>query len=201
MNNRSRFGRAFTFAAALALAPLAMLTTATHGNVALANDVAPDSNVSPAGAALPQAILMEKILESAKPGKNDVSPTSKVVELVNVERRSAGLQPLRENDKLNTAAQAHAADMAKRNYFSHDGLDGSTPSQRVTKAGYAWMMVAENIAAGYETPEDTVRQWMESPPHRANILDPQLEDIGVGRAANAGSDFRYYWVQNFALAP
>ncbi|MFA6039474.1 MAG: CAP domain-containing protein [Candidatus Peribacteraceae bacterium] len=122
----------------------------------------------------------------------------RILELVNGERQKANLSPLAWNDKLALAAQRHAEDMQAQNYFSHTGLNGSTPSDRVKAAGYAptctgcqWSSsYGENIARGQRTPEQVMNDWMNSPGHRANILNPDFLELGVGIAGT-------YWAQEF----
>jgi uncharacterized protein YkwD len=125
----------------------------------------------------------------------------RVVELTNAQRSQAGLQPLRLNLQLNAAAQAHTEDMAIHDFFAHTALNGSSPGDRTRLAGYSSSSVGENIAAGYATPEAVVQGWMNSPGHRANILNSSYEEIGVGYyyAANDTGKVNYksYWTQNF----
>lgn len=102
------------------------------------------------------------------------------------------------DSRLDAAAQGHATDMARANYFSHTGRDGSTVGDRVTRQGYAWSRVGENIAAGYRTPEDVVAAWLDSEGHCRNIMSGDFTQLGVGRATNSASRFGIYWVQNFA---
>ena len=122
---------------------------------------------------------------------------SEVIELVNVERGAEGLPPLSTDANLTSAARGHSEDMGLHNYFSHTGLDGRTPCERMTDAGYSWNYCGENIAAGQPTPEDVIDTWMASPGHRNNILNPNFCDIGVGYAYVAGSSYGHYWTQNF----
>ncbi|WP_342190492.1 CAP domain-containing protein [Paenibacillus macquariensis] len=68
--------------------------------------------------------------------------------------------------------------------------------------GVKWRAYGENIAAGQTTPEEVTRVWMNSPGHRANILDPRFTDIGVGYVAGtATSQYRTYWTQLFIQKP
>jgi uncharacterized protein YkwD len=127
-----------------------------------------------------------------------VSDQARVAELINVQRTQRGLPVLTVNAALTTAAQRYADYMATRNFFSHTGLDGSTMVSRAQAAGYTnWSYVAENIAAGYGTPDQVVNGWMNSSGHRANILSPNLKEIGVGKGYNAASTYKTYWVTDF----
>jgi uncharacterized protein YkwD len=109
--------------------------------------------------------------------------------LLNDQRDRRGLPPLRANDRLSDAAQRHARDMARRNYFSHDSRSGASFIDRIRRTGYldgarSWI-AAENIAWGtgrFATPKAIVKSWMDSPGHRANILSSSLREIGIGVA-------------------
>ena len=70
--------------------------------------------------------------------------------------------------------------MVASDFFAHEGPEGDTVADRVTAAGYRYSVVAENIAAGQRTPDEVVDGWMHSPGHRANILNPDVRQIGVG---------------------
>lgn len=120
---------------------------------------------------------------------------TEVIALTNAERTRAGLGILTEEPRLTAAAQSHSDDMAGRNYFDHTGLDGRHPADRVTAAGYTYRRCAENIAAGQPTPAEVVDGWMNSPGHRANILTPDLTQIGIGIAH--GGTYGIYWTQVF----
>jgi hypothetical protein len=124
---------------------------------------------------------------------------SEVIELVNVEREACNcnLHPLSYNQELTVAARRHSQDMGDQNYFDHTSLDGRKFYERITDAGYNYQTCGENIAAGYATPEAVVEGWMNSDGHRANILDPDYCDIGVGYAAVDGSQYYHYWTQDF----
>ncbi|MCU0492553.1 MAG: CAP domain-containing protein [Chloroflexaceae bacterium] len=121
-----------------------------------------------------------------------------VLALVNQERaKVANCPALVSNTSLMQAARGHSSDMATNNYFSHTGLNGSTPSSRARAAGYTSGGVGENIAAGYSSPASVMEGWMESDGHRANILNCSYRTIGVGYATNSGSRYRTYWTQKF----
>ena len=97
------------------------------------------------------------------------------------------------------AAARHAADMAGHDYFSHTGRDGSSPAQRVRRAGYGYRMTGENIAAGPMSPEDAMAGWITSPGHCANLMNARYTEMGVAFTANAQSAMGVYWVQLFGL--
>lgn len=130
-----------------------------------------------------------------------------VIELVNAQRLANGnLPPLKWVDTLTDAARYHATDMGQDDYFNHDTYDRvngalvkvcGTWDRVVGYYGSGWSALAENIAAGYSTPEQVMAGWMNSSGHRANILNPHLREIGVGYASVTGSTYTRYWVQNF----
>ena len=99
---------------------------------------------------------------------------------------------------LGNAALAHSLDMATHDYFEHAGADGSTPAARVTRAGYAWRVVGENLAAGVATAEEAVAGWLQSPPHCQNLMDPRFTDMGVGYMVNPRDRSVIFWTQVFA---
>ncbi len=119
-----------------------------------------------------------------------------VVARTNEQRRTAGCPALRVDPVLTAAARAHSADMALAAYFSHDSPDGRNPFDRITAAGFAFSTAAENIAAGQRDPGAVMQAWMNSPGHRANILNCGLTRIGVGVAT--GGPYGTYWTQDFA---
>ncbi|MGB7622719.1 MAG: CAP domain-containing protein [Terriglobia bacterium] len=126
----------------------------------------------------------------------------RVLELVNKERVKWGCRPLRMKSLLNDAAFEHSRDMARHHFMSHTGADGSQPGDRMTRAGYEWMKSAENIAAGYTSPESVVNGWMKSPGHRANILDCSFRDTGVGYVEVEDGSWRgdhHYWTEVFGI--
>jgi uncharacterized protein YkwD len=100
--------------------------------------------------------------------------------------------------RLAQAAQRHSRDMASHNFFSHTGSDGTQVDDRIDDTGYDWRTCGENIAAGYGTIRAVVNAWLASPGHCANIMDPDFQEMGLGKASNAGSDYGTYWTQVFA---
>ncbi|MGB3492892.1 MAG: CAP domain-containing protein [Elainellaceae cyanobacterium] len=140
---------------------------------------------------------------STNGSNNEADPfIQEVLDLTNQERATAGLQPLTLDIQLNRAAQEHSESMAVDDFFDHTGVDGSSPFDRINAEGYDYQRAAENVAAGYATPEAVVEGWMSSPGHRANILNANLAELGVGYyylANDTGSvNYNHYWTQVFA---
>lgn len=123
---------------------------------------------------------------------------AQVVVLVNKERAAAGCGPLTEDTQLEEAARAHSDDMAARDFFDHTNPDGADPGQRITAAGYHWSTYGENIAMGQQTPQAVMDSWMNSPGHRANILNCSFKNIGVGVHKGSGGP---WWTQDFGAKP
>jgi uncharacterized protein YkwD len=116
---------------------------------------------------------------------NQVAVKAATLCLINAQRAKHGLQPLTENALLQRAAELHSLDMAKRKFFEHQNPDGVQPDARIVRQGYPPILVGENLAWG-ETdkspPAMIVSLWMKSPGHRANILEPDYREIGIGMA-------------------
>lgn len=123
-----------------------------------------------------------------------------VLVLTNRERAKVGAPALTTNLLLQQSAQNFAKDMVKRNYFSHTDPEGRSSLDRIRAAGYltppcacAWMYrTGENLGKGQQTPAEIVRDWMASPLHRENLLNPAFKDIGIGHQGGL-------WVQHFGL--
>ncbi|MEM7353824.1 MAG: CAP domain-containing protein [Acidobacteriota bacterium] len=119
---------------------------------------------------------------------------------VNRLRRAEDREPLVADTLLDTAAQRHAADMLRREFYAHQNPEGDTVRHRTRAAGYRGKRVAENIAKGLFTPDEVVRRWMNSSGHRRNILHRGVTDMGFGVAfgVNRANEFEVTWVQVFA---
>lgn len=104
----------------------------------------------------------------------------KIIDLTNAERTRAGLIPLKVNSRLNQAAAAKATHMLEKDYFAHVSPDGVTPWFWFGQSGYAYAIAGENLAIDFFAPADTVKAWMNSPTHRANILHAEYQETGVG---------------------
>jgi hypothetical protein len=102
-----------------------------------------------------------------------------VIELTNKERAKEGLAPLKENSMLNTAASKKAANMFEENYWAHYSPSGKDPWGFIQGAGYRFTYAGENLARSFYSPEDVVAAWMASPTHRANIMSPKFQEIGI----------------------
>lgn len=117
---------------------------------------------------------------------------SEVVRLVNEIRGQYGLKPLTENWELSRIARFKSQDMKDKGYFSHTSPTYGTPFQMIKDFGLTYRAAGENIAMGYRTPEAVVNGWMNSSGHRANILNANYTQIGVGYVADG-----HYWTQMF----
>jgi uncharacterized protein YkwD len=106
--------------------------------------------------------------------------------------------PLAWNTQLEDAAAGHSQDMVDNNLFSHVGSSGQTLAVRVDATGYHWVMLGENIAAGYDTPATTVQAWMASDGHCANVMNEQFQDIALACVpGTAATNYRNYWTLDF----
>ncbi len=134
------------------------------------------------------ALLVCATLLSASPStahalhqEDLMSPDDDAIALINDERVRAGIEPLQVKAALTAAALSHAQDMADTDYFAHASADGRTPQERAAEHGYTSYR-AENIARGQHSPDAVVDSWMNSEGHRRNLLNPDLDEIGLGVA-------------------
>ena len=156
------------------------------------------------------AIVVALSVTAVKPEKADADPTitrmtcdggtialdqdeNRIVRLQNQARKSYGLEPLCIDLILTEAARGHSADMIARNYFGH-GLVGA----RLTSYGYNWLTYGENIAGGYgayySSGDHAMEMWMASPGHHANIMNPNFQEVGVGKAVG-----EYNGIANYTM--
>lgn len=105
-----------------------------------------------------------------------------IVDLTNQTRENLGLTKLTPNDKLTIAAQAKADDMMLNQYFAHVSPTGRTPWSWITGTGYQYTYAGENLAVNFSSAEGVQAGWMASPTHRANIVQSNYQEIGVGMA-------------------
>lgn len=117
---------------------------------------------------------------------------SEVVRLVNKKRAKYGLKPLTQDWQLSRVARYKSEDMRRLGYFSHTSPTYGSPFEMMHSFGISYRTAGENIAKGYKSPEAVVEGWMNSPGHRANILNSTYTHIGVGYVASGN-----YWTQMF----
>ncbi|MBO4912171.1 MAG: SH3 domain-containing protein [Butyrivibrio sp.] len=133
----------------------------------------------------------EKAAQEAQQANNSSSFAAQVVALCNEQRAAAGLEPLVEDAALDSRAQIRAGEIITS--FSHTRPDGSSCFTVIGDC--SWTTCGENIAAGYQTPQDVVNGWMNSEGHRANIMNPSFRKIGIGYCT--GGSYGTNWVQLF----
>lgn len=122
--------------------------------------------------------------------------TRRIFDLTNQDREAHNLQPLHWSNSLASAAQAHAYRMVTERYLSHDYPGEPRLVERTSQAGAHFQAVAENIATGF-SPSGLNSEWMHSPTHRHNILDPRMTALGVGLVERNGT---LYAVEDFSDA-
>jgi len=126
------------------------------------------------------------VLNSLWPSQRDVlgyatdMSVSSLLSGTNQQRNNNGKASLTLNSKLNTAAQNKAKDMADKDYWSHNSPSGQTPWSFITAAGYQYQTAGENLAYGFDTSAETITGWMNSPEHKANILNSTYTNVGFG---------------------
>lgn len=112
---------------------------------------------------------------------------------VNALRRARGLRPVTLNPALMRASNAHARDLANSNDVSHYGSNGSTPVDRITRAGYDLVTVGENVAAGQRDLDEALDGWMGSKPHRKTIYMESARHMGVALVYDPNTTYRTFW--------
>lgn len=146
--------------------------------------------------------------QQAAPQQNETQPNQpstdgksmnqierEVIDLTNKERAKNGLSKLKANTKLAEVAQAKSDDMLENGYFSHNSPNYGSPFQMMQEFGVSYQSAAENIAAGQQSAEKVVQDWMNSPGHRRNIMNGELTHIGIGYST--GGSQGTYWTQMF----
>lgn len=141
---------------------------------------------------------------SAPPTTTDIHPmfteeqwsyANRVIELVNIERTAYGLNPVTATYNLSSAAQARAIETST--YYSHTRPNGESCFTILKEYNVERWGAGENIAAGQSTPEEVVTDWMNSPGHRANILNAKFKHLGVGYYEEPSAFYGTYWCQMF----
>lgn len=151
-------------------------------------------------AMLKRAVLGGLSLESEPPA-SDVQPDAgndpeldvltQTLTRVNAEREQQGLQPLVLSAELCVVAYDKSSDMAQNGYFDHNSPTYGTPAEMLEAYGVQYRSSGENIAAGQQTVSEVMDAWMNSPGHRANILNASYTDMGIGVAY--GGEYGIYW--------
>jgi Cysteine-rich secretory protein family len=134
------------------------------------------------------------VVMPARPVQAQQSPEQQVMQATNADRAEHGLAPLNWDPALAQAAAQHAQIMAGQPALSHQYPGEPDLVARGGAAGAHFRSIAENVALG-PSPEALEQEWMNSPPHRANILDPRMNSIGVGMVKRGAN---YYAVEDFA---
>jgi uncharacterized protein YkwD len=119
-----------------------------------------------------------------------------MLQRINAARVAAGLSRLRVDEALQTAARAHSLDMYQRHYFSHQTPDGKTPFDRLQAVNAHYLTAGENIAFAPD-PNQAWNSLMQSPDHRANILNPDFQCVGIGAYRGLGG-YEEMFTQDFA---
>jgi uncharacterized protein YkwD len=155
----------------------------------------PSPTATKTSTAAPPAQQATKKPKTVPPGKvsSEAAVEAEVVKLVNAERSKVGCSPVTSNGTLRKLAEAFSADMAARNFFDHTDPDGKDPWQRAALLGITGLG-GENIARGQATAQDVMDAWMNSPGHRANILNCDFTTLGVGVHFGSGGP---WWTQDF----
>jgi uncharacterized YkwD family protein len=132
---------------------------------------------------------------SASSGSGYSSFQNQVLTLVNQQRAANGLKALSMDSALTKTATLKSQDMAKLGYFDHTSPTYGSPFDMMKQFGITYRAAGENIAMGQTSPQQVMQDWMNSPGHRANILNSSFTKLGVGIAQN--SNGQYYWTQQF----
>ncbi|RCX23382.1 putative YkwD family protein [Fontibacillus phaseoli] len=146
----------------------------------------------PLGPGTAQAATSKQV--AAVYDKIQTERAAEVVALLNKERKAAGLKPLTVHTNLSKMAKTKAIDMFKNKYFNHTSPTYGSPFDMMDSFNITYRYAGENIAMGQTTAKEVVEDWMNSPGHKANILNANYNLIGVG----------YYngcWVQEFIGNP
>ncbi|MEU1007372.1 CAP domain-containing protein [Streptomyces sp. NPDC005890] len=159
----------------------------------------PAKRATPSAPAKPRSTPSRTATKAPAPASTPVTVSreaaveAEVLKLVNEERAKAGCSPLAANSSLTKLAESFSDDMAARGFFDHTDPDGRTPWDRAASAGVT-DLGGENIARGQADAAAVMQAWMNSPGHRANILNPDFKTLGVGVHFGPGGP---WWTQDF----
>ncbi|MGA5704248.1 CAP domain-containing protein [Peterkaempfera bronchialis] len=182
--------------------PAPSVTPSTPTPPASASPVAAPRTEAPPAApapvpttAAPAAPTVSATGSSSRVGDTRATVAAAVLTLVNQERSRAGCGPLVADAGLAALATDFSDSMAARGFFDHTDPDGKSPWDRATAVGISYLG-GENIARGQQTPEEVMDAWMNSPGHRANILNCDYKRLGVGVHEGPGGP---WWTQDFGF--
>ncbi|MEG0942983.1 MAG: CAP domain-containing protein [Angelakisella sp.] len=137
-------------------------------------------------------VVDKPVVDKPTTDLSDAQLAEEVVRLVNAERAKAGLNPLVADSNIAAAAYVRSTEQPQN--FSHTRPNGTSCFTALTEQGVSYRGAGENIAFGQKTPADVMNSWMNSPGHKANILNPNFTKIGVGSYKVNGT---IYWTQLF----
>lgn len=152
----------------------------------------------------PNASITPIRVEPPKPVTPADFPITELVAETNEERTRLGLAALTESPKLDASALAKCNDMVAKNYWSHYSPDGAAPWHFLSEANYSYRTAGENLAHGQNSPSKVTSDWMGSPKHKENIVNPSFREIGFGIClapagyANIADQSRIIVVQHLA---
>lgn len=139
---------------------------------------------------VPTNMQIGSVIRLRETAKSPASFEQQVANLVNAERAKHGLKPLLHRADIKNVAEKKAMDLIHSNYFSHNSPNYGSPFDMLRTFGISYRTAGENIAKGQKSPQEVMNAMMNSPGHRANILKPEFDSIGVGYYQGA-------WVQMF----
>jgi len=158
------------------------VTTATQPADGARHEVAVDSS----GKA-PKGALADRDYSQTK-----LDP-QRALQLINDYRASKGLAALKLDARLTVAAKTQSRDLASSDRISHYGSDGSSPWDRVKRAGYNARIAAENVGTGQASLDEVFKGWTESPGHNRNLLLPGAHDMGIALVEDSKTEFKTFW--------
>ncbi|MFJ2753665.1 CAP domain-containing protein [Streptomyces sp. NPDC087297] len=132
-----------------------------------------------------------QLIEISAPGAGAPSFQVALKDLVNGIRSERRIHPVSVDARLSGAAQLHSQEMATMRNLTHIGSDGSTPGQRISRAGYKRRAVGENVAFNQKSPQEVIEVWSNSPRHFENLVNPTFSQVGFGLKDG-------YWTAVFA---
>ena len=141
-----------------------------------------------------QTISLPSVQQTAKQEKEQ-TVEQQILRLVNDERSKAGLSNVEMDTSLSHTATLKSEDMRDHDYFNHTSPTYGSPFEMMKSFGIDYKYAGENIAAGQPSAESVMKSWMNSPGHKANILNKNYTHIGIGHVT--GGKYSHYWTQQF----